>query len=174
MVHPIIRRREIMVFPYLDDWLLLADSEALQTTQLVIQLLEELGWIANRDKSSLVPSQLITYLGATIDLRSGLIALTVELNQVTKVLAISVSKMSALQAREPLRLLGLMVSLTDVLPYCHLFMRPVQAHLSRFYKPSMPHLYNEGPSNTRCPSPHPMVDAVSGPAWQYGGPLDKP
>ena len=54
---------------YLDDWLILASShkEACWARDKVLSLCQELGIVVNLEKSSLVPSQTITYLGIRID-----------------------------------------------------------------------------------------------------------
>merc|ERR1711911_527938 len=54
---------------HLDDWLILSYSEvhASQCTALVVQLATELGIVFNAQKSSLVPSQVSTYMGMVID-----------------------------------------------------------------------------------------------------------
>lgn len=142
-----LRRRGISVFAYIDDWLLLAKSEqeAYQTTQFVVRLLQDLGWIINWDKSALTPTQVITYLGATIDFRSGTISPTTERVKTLTSFANSVIRKPTLQAREWLRLLGLMASLVDVLPFCRLFMRPIQIHLLKHYKPASDHLFLKVP-----------------------------
>ena len=68
-----LRRRGIVIFAYLDDWLILGDSEnqSRDRTQEVITLLQHLGWVINWDKSHLTPSQLLIYQGARIDFLSG-------------------------------------------------------------------------------------------------------
>ena len=54
---------------YLDDWLILAPSEAAcpQVRDQVLQLCAELGILVNLEKSSLTPTQSITYLGIDLD-----------------------------------------------------------------------------------------------------------
>ena len=134
-----LRRRGLHVHAYLDDWLLLGRSEreASEVTAYVITLLENLGWIINREKSSPVPTQQITYLGAILDFTTGRAFPT----QV-RLLALE-ELVSQLQSRRKapaklwLRVLGVMASLVDIVPDCRLFMRPIQVHLLRFFKPSV-------------------------------------
>ena len=64
-----LRRNAIRVLIYLDDFLLLAATveEAVNNTQLVVTLLQSLGFTINLKKSLLIPTQVITFLGFQID-----------------------------------------------------------------------------------------------------------
>ena len=59
------QERGIKTIAYLDDFILWANSreECAQQTIILVGILEGLGFILNRDKSVLEPSQLITWLG---------------------------------------------------------------------------------------------------------------
>ncbi|KAL9980102.1 hypothetical protein ACROYT_G008645 [Oculina patagonica] len=65
---------------YLDDFLLLAATkeEAVKNTHLLVTLLQSLGFIVNFKKSSLTPSQVITFLGFKIDSTSMMLSLPAE------------------------------------------------------------------------------------------------
>ena len=142
MTRPILaflRRRGIKLYAYLDDWLVVAESERLvgDHTREVLSLLQDLGWVVNVPKSSLIPTQRITYLGASLDLRNGYAYPTPErLCSVTQ-LAGSILLEPFSTAREWMRLLGLMASLVDLLDLCRLRMRPLQGFLLSSYKPSL-------------------------------------
>ena len=75
-----LRRKSIRVLIYLDDFLLLAATkeEAVKNTHLLITLLQSLGFIINFKKSSLTPSQVITFLGFKIDSTSMMLSLPAE------------------------------------------------------------------------------------------------
>ena len=59
----------IRTLRYLDDWLILASSqeEACWTRDKALSLCQELGIVVNLEKSTLTPSQTITYLGIRIN-----------------------------------------------------------------------------------------------------------
>ena len=75
-----LRRKSIQVIIYLDDFLLLAATkeEAVKNTHLLITLLQSLGFRINFKKSSLTPSQVITFLGFKIDSTSMMLSLPAE------------------------------------------------------------------------------------------------
>ena len=57
---------------YLDDWLVQSSSQTslLRDLQTVLQLCHELGIVVNPQKSNLVPSQVVQYLGVVIDAKT--------------------------------------------------------------------------------------------------------
>ena len=67
-ISAILHRYGIRMLRYLDDWLILAKSRTtcIQTRDRLLHLCEELGLQVNHRKSSLVPSQDMTYLGMQI------------------------------------------------------------------------------------------------------------
>ncbi len=75
-----LRRLGVHIFMYLDDWLVLSPSEevAREHTQLVLQTAEYLGFIVNRAKSHLTPTQRPSYLGAELDLVRGIVTPSAE------------------------------------------------------------------------------------------------
>ena len=75
-----LRRKAIRVLIYLDDFLLLAVSveEAVKNTQLVVSLLQSLGFTINLKKSLLIPTQAITFLGFQIDSTCMMLSLPAE------------------------------------------------------------------------------------------------
>jgi len=68
-VAPFLRRKAIRVLIYLDDFLLLAATMeiAVKNTQLVVTLLQSLGFKINLKKSFLIPTQVVTFPGFQID-----------------------------------------------------------------------------------------------------------
>ena len=65
----VARRQGIRLHVYLDDWLLLAQTEArcLSHSEFVLNLCSNLGFILNDEKSDLIPSQSFLYLGMCFD-----------------------------------------------------------------------------------------------------------
>ena len=75
-----LRRKVIRVLIYLDDFLLLAATveEAVKNIQLVVSLLQSLGFTINLKKSLLIPTQAITFLGFQIDSTCMMLSLLAE------------------------------------------------------------------------------------------------
>ena len=67
-ISAILHRYGIRILRYLDDWLILDESRTtcIQARDRLLHLCEELGLQVNHGKSSLVPSQDMTYLGMQI------------------------------------------------------------------------------------------------------------
>ena len=67
-VSAILHSMEIRIRRYLDDWLVQSASREslLRDLQTVLQLCHELGIVVNPQKSNLVPSQVVQYLGVVI------------------------------------------------------------------------------------------------------------
>ena len=67
-ISAILHRYGVRMLRYLDDWLILAESRTtgLQARDRLLQVCEELGLQINFRKSSLIPSQDMTYLGMQI------------------------------------------------------------------------------------------------------------
>lgn len=64
-----LRGRGLRLFCYLDDWILLAESESLLLDHLylLVQTTRELGFLINWEKSNLSPSRVPSFLGAVLD-----------------------------------------------------------------------------------------------------------
>ena len=60
-----LRRRAIILHPYLDDWLSRNQSRLilLEHRHFIIQLITSLGLIINQEKSDLIPTQMFTFIG---------------------------------------------------------------------------------------------------------------
>ena len=118
---------------YLDDWLVQSSSQAslLRDLQTVFQLCHELGIVVNPQKSSLVPSQVVQYLGVVIDAKTFRASLSQE--RISKLL--STAKEFRSSASPPaslwLSLLGVLSSLAHLVPGGRLRMRSLQICLHR-------------------------------------------
>ena len=118
---------------YLDDWLIQASSreQVLLALESVLQLCEELGIIVNWEKSHLVPSQRMEYLGVLFD--SVTFRASSAPKRVLKLLSIGEEFLSC--ERQPasawLELLGVLASLIQLIPEGRLRMRSLQFCLNR-------------------------------------------
>jgi len=132
-----LRRQGITIYVYLDDWLITAPTFSLAVTHThrVIQTAEYLGFLINRDKSHLTPTQRPTYLGTVLDLVAGRVTPTLERVDRLRTSVQSLIHPLHESAFAWLQVLGLMASLVDIVPWCRLRMRPLQIHLIHFYRP---------------------------------------
>lgn len=134
--------REIRIFPYIDDILIMAENRQLAENQknMAIQLLVSLGWIINQDKSQLTPSQSMVFIGAHLKTELGVAVLPKERVQALISLVSKIRNQAWVTARRFLEMLGLMASTTFVVENALLFMRPLQLYLLAHWRPST-HLY---------------------------------
>ena len=138
-----LRSQQIHIFMYLDDWLVKNQIRELLLHQLnqTIQLLVDLGLIINLDKCHLVPSQIITYLGAVFNLNKGLVLPSENSFLAIKQAIADIIYNRQCPASHFLRLLGLMASCIDTVPYGRLHMRPIQIYLLYFWRPHIDGLH---------------------------------
>ena len=118
---------------YLDDWLVIARSRegVLRAKTFVLNLALELGILINHEKSCLVPTQVIEYLGMEIDsLRFWVSPTTKRTDSALSTLREFLSSVEK-PARSWQSLLGFLSSLEKFIPGARLRMRPLQFHLNR-------------------------------------------
>ena len=122
----LLHKLTIYLHLYLDDWLLRATSRAISLahTQIALEKAQALGVLVNWAKSELVPTQRFVFLREAYDLVAGLVRPSEK--AVAKELALCrVLRKQPLQtARFLLRLLGVLNSVADIIPYGQLHMRP--------------------------------------------------
>ena len=132
-VSAILHSMGIRMRRYLDDWLVQSSSQAslLRDLQTVLQLCHELGIVVNPQKSNLVPSQVVQYLGVVIDARTFRASPSQE--RISKLLSTAEEFRSS--ASPPaslwLLLLGVLSSLAHLVPGGRLRMRSLQICLHR-------------------------------------------
>jgi len=145
-----LRRQGVSIHVYLDDWLITAHTYqlAVQHTNLVIQTTERLGFIVNRAKSHLEPTQFPVYLGAHLDLVSGRVTPSPERVSRLRMSVQSLIHSLSATAFIWLQVLGLMASMVDIVPYCRLHMRPIQLHLNYHYRPYVHEISHLVPMST--------------------------
>lgn len=80
------RQLGIIIFIYIDDILILAESEEMvkNNTQQIVTDLEYLGWLLQPEKSVLIPSQTIIFLGLEFDLINGKIQIPQEKKEIAQ------------------------------------------------------------------------------------------
>ena len=129
----ILHSMGIRMRQYLDDWLVQSSSQAslLRDLQTVLQLCHELGIVVNPQKSNLVPSQVVQYLGVVIDAKTFRASPSQE--RIFKLLSTAAEFRSS--ASPPaslwLSLLGILYSLAHLVPGGRLRMRSLQICLHR-------------------------------------------
>ena len=133
-----LREQVIRVFCYLDDWLIVADSlqRLIAHRDFTLRVAQSLGFLINREKSALTPTQFPIFLGAEIDIPNQLARPSRERVNTIIGAARSLRDSQVASARRWLQFLGYLASLVDVLPDCRLHMRPLQLHLLRAYLPN--------------------------------------
>ncbi|KAL0165908.1 hypothetical protein M9458_037752, partial [Cirrhinus mrigala] len=131
-----LRQRGIRILNYLDDWLVLAQSEEelLSHRTLLLSHLECLGLKVNLPKSMLHPSRKISFLGAIFDSTQLRAMVVPERALLIQQLAGSFRAGARFPLKRFQRMLGLMASASPVLELGLLRMRPLQ----RWLKPRVP------------------------------------
>ena len=126
----------IRLLRYLDDWLILASSEreARQAVQSLLSLCRTLGIVIN-EKSDLVPSQTVKYLGMTIDTEAGKVFPSLARVEKFVIVAESFCTMDAPLAQLWQVVLGHLASLEWLVPLGRLRKRSLQWHLKAHWSP---------------------------------------
>ena len=131
-----LHRQNIRLASYLDDWLAVNQLRRmlLQNRDVILNLLFHLGFVVNKDKSNLVPTQKLTYIGGLFHLNTGLVYPTeTRVKNLKK--AIKMILKGHRTARQFLVLLGQIASCLQLIPNARLFMRPIQLHLLKHWSP---------------------------------------
>ncbi len=128
--------RNMSMYPYIDDIFhaQISRESVIMTQDTSVHLHLQLGFVINLAKSSLIPSQVMTHLGAWIDTLNGLVRPSLdkvqEINQVSaNLLANGFVSAGCLQ-----NIVGLMAACHATVPLCLVRLRPLSSHLSRNFK----------------------------------------
>lgn len=124
----LLRARGIVIIPYLDDLLVKASSRAdcLLSLRISLDTLSRFGWVANRQKSFLVPSLRLEFLGMILDTEAAKVFLPQD-----KIRSLH-SGVALLCSGPPqsirfcMRVLGRMVSCFEAIPYAQFHTRLLQ------------------------------------------------
>ncbi|XDV39639.1 hypothetical protein PO909_008842 [Leuciscus waleckii] len=121
-----LRMRGMRVLNYLDDWLILAQSRSvlIEHTTVLLDHLENLGLSVNWAKSSLSPSQKISFLGTELDSLSMIARLSPQ--RAVDIQRTANSFRCGASVKKFQKMLGLMASASSVLQLGLLRMRPLQ------------------------------------------------
>ena len=132
----IAQARNLRIHQYLDDWLLRspAKDQCLKDSEKLVKLVQELGWLINFQKSELVPTQNLDFLGYHFDLHRGLVFPTQKKLDRLKVQTVSIRKSLVLTPRKLMSLIGTLASLEKTVPLGRLHMRPFQWYLRSNWK----------------------------------------
>ena len=130
-----LREQGLRLHVYLDDWLLVASSRdlLLQQLEVLLRWTQSLGFMVNWDKSELVPTRKPVYLGAELDISQERARPSSARIRDIVSCARQLSSVPRSRAKVWSRFLGLLASLTDLVPNCRLLMRPFQWHLRVFF-----------------------------------------
>jgi hypothetical protein len=127
-----LRKRGVRLVIYLDDILIIGSSveETRQFTEMTMSLLESLGFIINKEKSIFTPTQIITFLGFTIN--SITMQLTLPQDKVRSVRSHCHQMLSRpkVSLRSIAQILGLLESYRPAIWRAPLHMRRLQAQLT--------------------------------------------
>ena len=126
----------IRIHQYIDDWLMRAKTkqQCQENTHRLIHLVQSLGWIINFEKSDLIPTQEIKFLGYKFDLKVGLVFPTQK--KIDRLLEKTVPMLESPQTspRKLMSLIGSMASMEKTIPLGRLHMRPLQWYLKTHWR----------------------------------------
>ena len=121
-----LRSQGILVLSFLDDFLNLAPRlQITANTNKTVSLLGKLGFQVNWEKSCLVPSQRVVYLGVILNLDDLSLSLPMEKVQQLLVYAHKVQETDFLSRRDLERLVGFLNFTADFLPLGRLYLKPI-------------------------------------------------
>ncbi|KAI2646041.1 Transposon Ty3-I Gag-Pol polyprotein [Labeo rohita] len=123
-----LRLQGIRILNYIDDWLILAQSEqvAAEHQDIVLAHMKVLGLRLNAKKSVLSPLQRTTYLGVVWDSTTMQARLSPARIKLILTAVARVKEGRSLTVKQFQQLLGLMAAASNVIPFGLLYMRPLQ------------------------------------------------
>ncbi|MCG7869756.1 MAG: hypothetical protein JAY74_25725 [Candidatus Thiodiazotropha taylori] len=132
-----LRKRAIVLFPYLDDWLVRNQirQEILRDRQFTVKLITSLGLIINEEKSDLVPSQNFVFIGMEFFTQRNIVRVPLDRIQGILELLRWFKVQEQVSARVFLSLLGKLSAAAQFVVLGRLHLRPLQMALFAQWKP---------------------------------------
>ena len=132
-----LRRRAIILHPYLDDWLSRNQSRLilLEHRHFIIQLITSLGLIINQEKSDLIPTQMFTFIGMEFLTHMNIVRVPQARVQILLETVKKFSQKTYVSAREFLSLLRQLNAAADFVMLGRLHLRPLQMSLLAQWRP---------------------------------------
>ncbi|KAF7249347.1 Protein P, partial [Varanus komodoensis] len=132
-----LRLQGIQIYPYLDDWLLVFQSREglLASIRTTCALLDDLSLRINAEKSSLLPTQTITFIGARLDSTLEKAFLPQDRQQTLACHIHQMRRDGTVPAKSIQRILGHMASAVAVVPHVRLRLRLLQLLFNKMFHP---------------------------------------
>uniref|UniRef100_UPI0037E7B013 uncharacterized protein n=1 Tax=Semicossyphus pulcher TaxID=241346 RepID=UPI0037E7B013 len=142
----------VQILPYLDDWLICAPTRerAEQDTTALLCHVTRLGLTVNHAKSCLVPSQRIVFIRITLDSCQMLAYPTPRRVEAIQQLLLCFRRNRRLRYSLFLRLMGMLTSVTSVVPLGLLNLRPFQVWTNGLHLDPRLHGFKKVRVSSRC------------------------
>ena len=132
-----LRRRSVVLFPYLDDWLVRNQirTDILRDQKFTIKLISSLGLIINEKKSDLIPAQKFVFIGMEFLTHKNKVRVPWDRVQDILSLVLWFKKQEQVSARLFLSHLGKLSAAAQFVVLGRLHLRPLQMALFAQWKP---------------------------------------
>ena len=129
-------KQGIRIHQYLDDWLVRARSHqtCLQHTQTLVDLCLELGWLVNKEKSELEPTQVFNFVGYQFDLKNNRVRPTPDRWKTLQTKIWDIMSNPVCPVWQLMSLIGLLTATEKQVHLGRLHMRPIQWHLKNNWR----------------------------------------
>ncbi|XP_063775051.1 uncharacterized protein LOC134910673 [Pseudophryne corroboree] len=122
----LLRKKGVLIIPYLDDLLIKARSKLVVGVALSREVLQQHGWILNIPKSQLVPTTRLLFLGMILDTDQKRVFLPVEKAEELSSLVRDILKPGQVSVHQCTRVLGKMVASYEAIPFGRFHARTFQ------------------------------------------------